>query len=1187
MKNVFPLVFSLFLSFTVYAQQEGAIWYFGDNAGLDFRGGSPTPLTNGQHYINEGCATISTPDGNLLLYTDGLKIWNKNNQIMPNGDGLLGDSSSSQSAIIVPHPGNIDQYYIFTVNANYHFIRADGLNYTLVDLTLDGGNGDVVPSQKNIELLSLTEEKLTAVKKSDTEYLIITRFYDTFYTYKIDTFGLDPVPTITTIGPSVAGAQDDFFGINSSIGYMKFSPDGTKLAMAVMDMLYPYENYTLGLGGVVLYDFDLTTGRPTNPRLLSDFFRPYGLEFSPDSSKLYISTGFAQLVPSEPNGKIYQFDLESPDIPASRSLILDLPYAYYTSALQLAIDGKIYFTTLRDTEEFRYIGDWSDYMSVIENPNEDATNLNIDLEVLNLLGNQGRYGLPTFISSFFNIGLIFENTCLGDSTEFSINSTDPIVSINWDFGDGNTSTEENPSHTYINPGSYTVNATVTSAAGTRIESENITIYETPTANAVTDYEVCSPSATYEFDLSTKDTEILGGQSATDFTVAYYPSLADAQGGTNPLPVMYTNTDPVETIFARISNSNNAACYHITSFDLIVKQAPVLHPVADWTVCDTDSDGLFSFDLAIKDIEILNGQDATDFSISYHTAQADADGGINAVGPDYTNSAPTETLFFRIANSSYPECFQTGSFRLEVIEQVTAHTPSDLDQCDNDNDGQAIFDLTVTEAEIIGSQNPAGLMVSYHETQADANTGGNALNASDYLSATYQNTIYVRVANTSNADCYDTTSFQLNIFDTPVLPEVSDWQVCDYDNDGQYTFDLTEKGNEILTGTTGTSVSFYESQIDADNGINVLGGTYQNTANPQTLYVRMENTEHPDCYATGTFQLQVFDTPTAHVPEPLVVCDTDGTGVRTVDLSAKDPEILNGQDTGQFTVAYFATQADADTNDDPLFKTDYRNTSALETLYARVHHIGNTECYAITSFELIVNPLPIPPLEDTYVICPDSPELVLDGGDFESWSWRDGNGAEIGTGRMLAITDLGDYTLTVSQTQNGVSCSQTSTFEVVSSGAPDDFTTEIIGFGDRVTIAVSAIGTGEFEYSVDGENFQDSDRLEVFPGEYTVYVRDRLLCRTLEKEVIALGYQKFFTPNGDGSHEHWNIIGAERYADSRLYIYDRYGKLIAQVLPNGPGWDGTFGGVAMPASDYWFRYDFDSGKTFTGHFSLKR
>ncbi len=183
--------------------------------------------------------------------------------------------------------------------------------------------------------------------------------------------------------------------------------------------------------------------------------------------------------------------------------------------------------------------------------------------------------------------------------------------------------------------------------------------------------------------------------------------------------------------------------------------------------------------------------------------------------------------------------------------------------------------------------------------------------------------------------------------------------------------------------------------------------------------------------------------------------------------------------------------------------------------------------------------------------------------------------------------MGDYTLTVTQTQNGITCEKTVAFEVVSSGAPEDLTTEIIGFSDTVTLEIDATGFGDFEYSVDGIDFQSDPRFEVFPGEHTVYVRDVFLCRTLSKQIIALGYQKFFTPNGDGNNEYWNVIGTEKYPGSLLHIYDRYGKLIKQISPMGTGWDGTYNGILLPSSDYWFRYVYDQGKVFTGHFSLKR
>lgn len=1151
MKNVFPLVFSLVLSFTVYAQQEAAIWYFGKNAGLDFRSGAPVPLTDGALNTEEGCASISDPNGNILFYTDGIRVWNRNHQVMPNGTNLGGHRSSTQSAIIVPSPGSTTIYYIFTVD---ELGRSNGLMFSEVDMTLDGGLGDITGT-KNVQLAMRVTEKITAVEHangSDIWVLAHGRWDDTFMAYLVTAAGVTTTSVDTNIGTNLFTSYIK----DQALGYLKASPDGSKIGAAFY------------LNAIEVYDFNSATGVLSNLRVASDDVQKtyYGLEFSQNSQMLYVSNY---------QGELAQFDTAAADMAASKVLIYQ-KQGERLGGLQLALDGKIYMAHRRRP-----------YLSVINAPDNPGPACNFVEGNINLAGRRSDLGLPPFIQSFFLLGFQVEQFCLGLPTTFTPNINEPIHSVSWDFGDGNTSTVEDPAHTYSAPGTYTVSVTATTASETKTEIETITIYETPTANPVTDFEVCSLAPTYEFNLSSKDVEVLADQPASNFTVVYYPSLADAQGGTNPLPKMYTNTDPIETIFARVSNNRNTGCYDITSFDLVVKQAPVLHPVSDWTVCDTDTDGLFSFDLSTKDSEILNGQDPANFTISYHTTQVDADNALNPIGPDYTNTATPETVYFRIANTTYPECYGTGSFGLEVIDQVTAHTPQDLEYCDNDNHCQAVFDLTVTEAEIIGSQNPAGLVLSYHESQADADTGSNAISASDYLSIAYQNTIHVRVENTSDPNCYDTTTFQLNIFDTPVPTEVPDWEVCDNDNDGRYTFDLIEKANEILEGTTGNSVSFYVSQVDADSATNALASPYQNTANPQTLYFRLENTNNPDCYGTGAFQLQVFNTPKANAPEPLVMCDIDGKGTRTLDLSAKDAEVLDGQDPDSFTVLYFATQTDADANVNVLPKSAYSNVSARETLYARIQNNNNKGCYDVTSLELIINPRPRPQLEDTYVICPDSPELTLDGGDFESWSWRNGNGTEIGINRSLDITRLGGYSLTVTETQNGVTCERTVPFEVVSSGAPDDFSTEIVGFGDRVTIAVTATGIGEFEYSVDGENYQDSNSLEVFPGEYTVYVRDKFLCRTLEKKIIALGYQKFFTPNGDGSHELWNIIGAEAYPGSTVRIYDRYGKLIAQVLPDGPGWDGTFRGVAMPSSDYWFRYDLDEGRSFTGHFTLKR
>lgn len=280
-----------------------------------------------------------------------------------------------------------------------------------------------------------------------------------------------------------------------------------------------------------------------------------------------------------------------------------------------------------------------------------------------------------------------------------------------------------------------------------------------------------------------------------------------------------------------------------------------------------------------------------------------------------------------------------------------------------------------------------------------------------------------------------------------------------------------------------------------------------------------------------------------------------------------------------------TDANADQNS--LSKTAYTNSALQETIYVRIQNRGLPNCFDVASFEVIVNPLPQPNIEPTFVICPDSPELIIDAGDFESWSWQNGINTVIGTDRTLNITELGDYYLSVTHKVNGIQCENTVPFTVISSGAPDGLTVNISGFSDKVTLEAEASGTGDFEYSIDGENFQDSDRFEVFPGEYTVFVRDREGCRTLSQEVLALGYQKFFTPNGDGSNEYWSVIGMENFPDSRLFIYDRYGKLLKQLSPTDTGWDGTYNGTSLPSSDYWFQYVYENGKVFKGHFSLKR
>ncbi|MEP2236884.1 MAG: T9SS type B sorting domain-containing protein [Maribacter sp.] len=1151
----FVFVFFLLTCCFINAQREAAIWYFGENAGLDFNSGAPVALLDGQINTHEGCAVISDFNGALLFYTDGITVWNRNHVPMPNGTGLFGDPSAAQSAIIVPHPGIATQFYIFTAD---QLKGENGINYSLVDISLAGGFGDVI--QKNIQLVNPATEKLTAVSHANgTDIWVLTHdaYTDAFFAYRVSPAGVDINPVISNVGINLSTYffQSRFH----APGYIKASPDGTKVAVAHMGLT------------TELLDFDSATGVLSNALNLFDLSEAYklfyGVEFSPNSRFLYVA--------NRSEWDLLQYDTAAADIRASRVSIDTEDNGGH--AIQLGIDGKIYIADyLKPT------------LSVIENPNLQGLACNLNYNAIDLGGRLSVNGLPPFISSYFQVDIEAEGFCEGSPTTFeSAISANPVSTI-WDFGDGNASTLENPSHVYATAGDYTVSVTVTTLTETQTETKDITIFETPLASTINDIESCIEQNTYNLDLSNLDISILGTQNPTNFDVSYFQSQADADANSNPLATTYDFPLGSTAIYARVSNSNNPVCFNTTQFNVIAQLEPTLGTITDWTICDDDLDGFYTFDLTEKNTEIFNGQDAAVFDVAYFASQADADAGTNSLPLNYTNTLASEEIFVRLQNSTHIDCYKTESFTIEVSFGVVANTPNNLEQCDEDNDGLATFSLSDTETEIIGTQSSSSLAISYHTTMADAESGSNALADIFTNTTTYNQSMYARVQNASDSSCYDISSFDLIVFDSPQIQIVTDWNVCDDDNDELSSFDLNQKSAEILGNQSANdfTVRYYENLADANLAQNEIYGLYQNTSNPQTIYYSIENHSNSTCIVTNSFEITVYNTPFAQTPLSIILCD-DETGNQSIDLTQKDVEILDSQATADFNVRYYTSQADAENDSNAVNGEVYSTSQTQETIYARVERTDLQSCFTITSFEIIKNPLPQPNLDERYIICPDSPALVLDGGDFESWSWQNSNGVEVSATRNFNVSDLGTYLLTVSQTTNGLRCENSQSFEVLSSGAPETIAVEIDGFSDQIDITINATGTGPFEYSVDGENYQTSNEFIVFPGEHTVFVRDLLECRVLSEEFVAIGYQRFFTPNGDGSNEYWNIIGAELYPASRLFIYDRYGKLLKQISPTSKGWDGLYNGVSLPESDYWFKYIYGNNEVITGHFTLKR
>ena len=396
-------------------------WFFGSNAGVHFTGAGPVAVSQGQIDTQEGCSSISDQSGNLLFYTDGQRVFDKLHTLMPNGDGLLGATSSAHSSVVIPRPGSSTEYYIFTVDDGG--LSGIGIYYSKVDLTLNAGNGDVVVAEKNVFLADTASEKLGAVKKSNG-YWIIGQKVSTnqFYTFEVTAAGVNTTPIISTTDWVVTG-----FG-----GTMTINSAGNKIAACDKQ------------DSILIYDFDGASGLITSDYKIGSTMSTglmYGLEFSPDANILYMA--------SESTVDIRQFDLtlgSSAAISASELVVSNNGPG--GGQLQTGPDGKIYCA--------RY---GQPLLSVISEPNELGLACNwIDTAVV--LTSNSRWGLPTFIQSFFNASFSFSQTCIGDSTFFAVDSTD-IDSLFWDFGDPasgaqNTSTLFSPGHLFSDTGLFDV-----------------------------------------------------------------------------------------------------------------------------------------------------------------------------------------------------------------------------------------------------------------------------------------------------------------------------------------------------------------------------------------------------------------------------------------------------------------------------------------------------------------------------------------------------------------------------------------------------------------------------------------------------------------------------------------------------------------------------------------------------------
>lgn len=1081
--------FFIILSASVFAQGEANNWYFGSKAGITFNNGSPQALTDSEMITQEGCATLSDASGQLLFYTNGVTVYNKNHDIMPNGTGLMGHVSTTLSATIVPLPGSNHLYYIFTLDAQS---GSNGFRYSIVDLNLNNGLGAVTQT-KNQLIYTPSTEKVSVVKHANNvDYWIVSHgvFSNTFYCHLLTSTGLSTSPVTNNIGA--------FIGNLYAIGSMKFSPDGSKIAMC-HSVSTPSNSY------VEMFDFDKSTGILSNHiNISTSEYKPYGVEFSPNGLMLYISVNFIN-----DNSAIYQYDLSASNIGSSKITIYEeSDLSINIGALQLGPDGKIYVAI-----------PGKQYIGAIKNPNLLGIGSEFINEVVDLEGKICGTGLPVFtINLPYNPLILVENECLGELTSFQLNDSS-TTSANWDFGDGSTSNLLNPSHTYSALGNYTVTVTASSPFGTVTKTKMITISEVPNATQPNAISLCdTDSDGFEsFDLTQQDNTVLNGQSTSQFQVLYYASLADYDSNLpieNPSNYVNEVAFNSQNIIAEVSNLSNSDCNAIVNFDIHISQVPIAPTsIADLKACDntsfgSDDDGKIIFDLTQNEIAILNGQSTSDFLVDYYTDS----GYLNQIltPSSYINTNPSETIYVKISSISNTDCFVVSSLQIEVISLPVVNNPVILSQCDDDNDGFSSFNLTEANALI---STTANLDFSYFETDFDAQNNINKINSFvNYENQIVSNDIiYVRVENSYG--CFKVVQVNLNV-STTLIPVSFQrlFTACD-DNasgsttDGISNFDFSSVTAEIeALYPTGQQleINYYKNIADALTESNPITNpsNYANIGYPnsQNIYVRVENQVNNECLGLGHhITLMVEELPEINNTAKIIICSNNLIFTENINAG-----LLDESNSSNYTYTWYLNGA----------------------------LINNASQYNLT------------------------------------------------------VDTAGTYTVEVT---SNAGCFSTRTIEVIASNTATIDAVEINDFSNNNTIYVHASGLGDYQYSLDGTNYQSSPLFtNVSVGAHTLFVKDLNGCDVAFQTIYVMGVPKFFTPNQDGINDYWTITN---YDPSRRIvnttIFDRYGKLLYQFNPKNKGWDGKYNGQTLPATDYWYLLEFENGRTIKGHFALVR
>jgi gliding motility-associated-like protein len=713
-----------------------------------------------------------------------------------------------------------------------------------------------------------------------------------------------------------------------------------------------------------------------------------------------------------------------------------------------------------------------------------------------------------------------------------------------------------------------------------------------------------------------------GISITNLTQAYNditnntPGLTlsyflDA-GLTQPIsnPTAFQNSVPFnQTIYVTaIDATQNPICTSLTASLLIKIAASSIANYPNITaVCPEVNTTYGLVDLAAQSNFIHNNYFAsTNVTILFYSNPIDAATKQNPLTNTTQFPIGTSTIYTRIESNN--NCFGIGTFQIEVSASPIQTVISPIIACKDE-----LILLSSKDNEALLGQNPT-VQASYFNSFDNAKNNVLAINKNTTMPLTTGTTpLFVRLYD-SNTNCFSIVNFNCTVFPNPTIVAPSPISHC---GSATALFNLDSRINQIIGSNAGFQVFFYETLADFSSGNNITNTTTYSAAT-KTLLVKVVDPNNNNCSSKTTLTLKVLTSPGSSTnPTALQNCNSSGFSV--FDLTQREVEMAGATPLNQIAFKYYRNVVDAQANNNTNITTPtaFSNTNAwFQKLYVRLNSTINSDsetgeaCYEILELDLYVRPFPVNYLKSApYTICVDSNLNVINKALIDTelsatnyhFVWYNGFNALAGNEISGATSSTyttgveGNYSVQITDFTNPAMCSTTANFTTKNTLIPLTIVgnpSELIAFEvDNTITAIATPASSDFEYMLNDNGWQESNIFEnVTGGLYELKVRNKFGCGTISTYVVLVDYPRFFTPNGDGVNDFWNIQGLSGLTISNTYIFDRFGKLITEIKVNTNGWDGNLNGKPVPADDYWFKIVYSkNGKQqeFLSHFSLKR